>query len=149
MLFPDPKFIVAVLIALIVSTLGSCQYGKHLQKTADDAEYQHKVSLALKAQADRLVAMQNQLGEALNENAKLRQKNSADAAAARTSVTGLQRQLDVVRSGLRADPAGTGNQYAATLADLLSQCSVEYQQVAEAADGHAADVKFLQDAWPK
>lgn len=149
MLLPDPKFLLAVLLALIVSTLGSCQYGKHLQKQADDLDTQKTISLGLKAQSDRLVFLQNKLGVALNENAELRQKNSADAAAARSSVTGLQRQLDSARARLRANPASASNQYALALSDVFESCTVEYQRLAEQADGHAADVKLLENSWPK
>ena len=146
---PDAKILLAFLLALIVTSLGSCQYGKHLQKQADDLDVQTNVNTELQKQNDRLVALQDQLGDALDENAKLRQKHAADAAAARAAVTGLRQQLDGYRSGLRAQPESPGNQYAATIADLLGQCSIEYQQLAEQADGHAADVKLLQAAWPK
>lgn len=149
MLIPDPKIILIFLIALIVSALGSCQYGKHLQKQADDLDTQRQISKALQEKTDRLVAIQNQLSGAQNENAKLRQKNAADATAARNAVTGLRAKLDSYRTGLRAQSPSAGNQYAETVAELLSQCSIEYQQLADVADGHAADVKLLQDSWPK
>lgn len=148
-MLPDPKILLFFLVALIVSALGSCQYGMHLQKQADDLDTQKTVTKALEAKSERLIFLQNQLGNAQNENAKLRQKNTADAADARTAVTGLHQQLDGYRSGLRAQSETPGNQYATTIADLLGQCSVEYQQLAEVADGHAADVKLLLDAWPK
>lgn len=145
----NASVILGFLVALMVTNLASCQYGKHLQKQADDLGYQKSVNQALRAKDERLIFLQNQLGVALDENAKLRQKNSADAAAARDSVTGLRQQLDSFRTGLRTQPQTASSQYAATLADILGQCSVEYQQMAEAADGYAADVKLLQDAWPK
>lgn len=145
----NPSVILGFLVALLVTSLGSCEYGKHLQKQSDDLDYQKSVNQALRAKDERLIFLQNQLGDALNENAKLRQKNSADAAAARNSVTGLRQQLDSYRTGLRSKPQTASTQYASALADILGQCSVEYQQMAEAADGYAADVKLLQDAWPK
>lgn len=149
MLLPDPKILLVFILAFIVSCLGSCEYGKHLQKTSDDLDTQKQITDAVKEKADRLVAMQNQLSGALNENAQLRQRNAADAATARNAVTGLQRQLDSYRTGLRAQPQSASNQQAATIADLFQQCSVEYQQMADTADGHAADVKLLQGSWPK
>ncbi len=146
---PDPRIILIVLVAFIVSCLGSCEYGKHLQAVSDENTVLKDQKEALQAKSDKLVATQNQLSEALNENAQLRQKNTADAAAARNAVTGLRTQLNSYRAGLRAQPASAGNQYAITLADVFESCTVEYQQLAEASDGHAGDVKLLQDSWPK
>ncbi len=41
------------------------------------------------------------------------------------------------------------NQYAAAVSGLFDQCAGDFGAMAERAQGHADDVKLLQDAWPK
>lgn len=84
--------------------------------------------------------------------------------AARTRETVLRRDRDAARAesdGLReqaadaahriadlATPAPTIREYAATVNELLTDCSRSYQELAGKADGHAADVRTLTSAWP-
>ena len=71
---------------------------------------------------------------------------AADAAAAeserlRHASAAAQQQLAA------ATPAAVA-QYARTAAQLLGDCSAQYQALARAADGHAADAAAVIAAWP-
>ena len=46
------------------------------------------------------------------------------------------------------DSASTGAIDSAALADVLGECGGELQALAEQADGHVADVRMMQAAWP-
>jgi len=77
----------------------------------------------------------------------------AAAAVAIASNDSLRKSLNVANAKLSSiatsDPAqSTAAQYAATIDTLLDECVTEYRQMAQIADGHAADVAKLDGAWP-
>lgn len=70
------------------------------------------------------------------------------AAAARES-DGLREQLsDTARRIATAPPAAVA-EYATAVSRLFADCSRSYQELAGQADGHANDVRLMQEAWPK
>lgn len=145
----NPYIIIGAIVFWLASLVGAYAKGHSDASTAAQVHQSKDVIAALQVKSDRIIELQNQLQGAYDENAKLRHKNAAAAAAARSAAASLRQQLDSYRTRLRAQPKTPDNQYAATIADLFEQCSVEYQQLAEQADGHAGDVKLLLDAWPK
>lgn len=70
------------------------------------------------------------------------------ADAARTSGDGLR---DDIAAGLRAseESAAACHQHAAAVSRLFGQCEADYRGMATAAQGHAADVMLLLEAWPR
>ncbi|MBJ2142678.1 hypothetical protein JC796_18210 [Delftia acidovorans] len=82
--------------------------------------------------------------------------------AARTREALLRRDLDQLRTvsdGLREQSAVAARrlasaapaavlEYATAVNELFEQCQAQYAGVAGAADGHAADVQTLTQAWP-
>ena len=53
------------------------------------------------------------------------------------------------RLRLSIAPVEACREAASTAAELLGECSAAYRQVASAADGHAADVRQCEAAWPE
>ena len=70
-------------------------------------------------------------------------------AAARTESDGLRDAIYAFRAKLPNATAATVAVAADTAAELLGACSAEYQDVAAAADGHAADARLMLEAWPQ
>ena len=71
-----------------------------------------------------------------------------DAYLARSGLDGLRTSTD---SAMRAAATSLDacNTNATTLSVIQSQCTGQLQALASSCDGHASDVKLLQDAWPK
>lgn len=83
-------------------------------------------------------------------NAQTREaKLKKDVAAAQSTVGGLRHDLDTLQARLATSSCATCVSAAATLGDLLGQCSEDYRAMAEIADRHAIDVQTLTIAWPK
>lgn len=80
-------------------------------------------------------------------DAKLKTIQS-DAAAARAAAGSLRDQLAEARRGLAAHTPAAVFDYATTATDVLDECTGRYSEVAEKADGHAADAAALMRAWP-
>lgn len=83
------------------------------------------------------------------QSAAVARTNAArrDAAAATAERDGLQLVIDAASS--TSNDLATCNKHTAALGVVFSACTKEVQGMADVADGHAGDVKLLQDAWPK
>lgn len=94
---------------------------------------------------------QARITEATHEHQRTIARVRADGRAART-------ELERLRDALAAGPAPSGLPGAADAAcrvdpdparELLLECATQYLELAQQADGHAADVQLLRDGWPQ
>lgn len=83
------------------------------------------------------------LNDARSREADLRR----DVAAASDAANSLRKQAADAARQLASHTPATVVIYATAASELLAECSAEYQRLAEKADGHAADVKTLIEAW--
>lgn len=87
--------------------------------------------------------------EALNAAQTRQIALRADADSARAESDRLREQsADAARRIAQAPPAAVA-EYATAIGELLTDCSRRYQELGAKADGHAADVRTLIDAWPR
>lgn len=86
--------------------------------------------------------------EALNEANRIAQQNAQAAAAARTELDRLRRQL-ASANDLSSATCPSARNYATTLATVFGECATRIGELAEKADGHAADSRTLNGAFPK
>ena len=86
--------------------------------------------------------------EALNA-ARIRENTlRRDVAAAGAQSDSLREQAAEAARRLAAAPPAAVLEYATAVNQLFADCSRSYQELAGKADGHAADVRTLSDAWP-
>lgn len=71
-----------------------------------------------------------------------------NADAARSESERLRTQLSDAARRIAAAPPAAVAEYATTVNELFADCSRDYQELAGKADGHAADVRTLIEAWP-
>jgi hypothetical protein len=71
-----------------------------------------------------------------------------DLAAAGSELDGLRDQLREADHRITTASATAVAEYATTTGELLVDCSRRYQELAGKADGHAADVRAIIEAWP-
>lgn len=105
-------------------------------------------TLASEEAARNFRAITTQYEGALNDSRKREADLRRHVAAARTESDGLRDAIYAFRAKLPNATAATVAVAADTAAELLGACVNEYQDVAAAADGHAADVRTLVEAWP-
>ena len=87
--------------------------------------------------------------EALNA-ARIRENTlRRDVAAAGAQSDGLREQAAEAARRLAAAPPAAVLEYATAVNQLFADCSRSYQELAGKADGHAADVRTLIEAWPR
>lgn len=83
-----------------------------------------------------------------NYNVKIKQV-MVDATRAQSAADRLSKQLDTAKSHMSTAPKETIIKYVNTSSDILQECITEYRTMAEAADGHAIDVRRLSEGWPE
>lgn len=109
---------------------------------------QQAAALASEETARNFRAITTKYEGALNAATKRETKLRADAAAALRTIDGLRGTLHEFRASLPNASTAALIARADTAAELLGACADEYRSVAEAADGHAADLRTLVEAWP-
>lgn len=143
----------ALVTALVVQT---ARLGAEKSRVA----HLHQAIAELKAHyaAQTVAATEKALANVAAEKEKtdaalrLAETRSRELAAHRRAAAVEHRRLrDTIAAAtanLPAAPCETCREYAATAGELLEACHDEQRELAEKADGHAADVKTLIDVWP-
>lgn len=98
---------------------------------------------------ERYQTLERTKDEAIAAHAALVAQNADAAAAARRTADGLRRDLASVPARIAAATDSAAREYAASASVVLDQCTAEVADLARVADGHAADVRLMLQAWPK
>lgn len=98
---------------------------------------------------ERYQTLERTKDEAIAAHADLVAQNADAAAAARRTADGLRRDLASVPARIAAATDSAAREYTAAASVVLDQCTAEVADLARVADGHAADVRLMLQAWPK
>jgi len=113
------------------------------------AIYQAKLDKAKAEARSKEQSWNKQWQGAINDRTKLETQLADARAAAAAADVGLRNASADFRRRLSAASVEACRTAAATAASLLEECSGEYRRVAAAADGHLADLKQCEAAWPE
>lgn len=120
------------------------QSGMHEVQTLWQSEKATLFSL-LRATEQRMETQQLRA----REHAQLREKAfMEDLLAARATSDRLRQQLTNAYAHIPEAPRASVDEYAVTVSQLFEQCTENYRDMAAKADGHANDVRLLQESWP-
>ena len=136
-------FLLLICLALLNHKTGQIEKYKQTEIILQAENAKAKADSALKEKQ----WSEQQLKAEQNYNAKIKQIES-DSRIANASADSLSKQLKTASSRLSSAPTKTIIEYTNTNSDILEKCITEYQEVAEKADGHAADAERLIEAWP-
>ena len=143
--------VIAAAAALVIGALGGwTANGWRLNGKIDQMIARHSLDLskATEAALAETVRLQKVKDDALEEANKLAQKNANAAASARSELSRVRKQLASSLTISSATCASTRS-YADTLAVVFGECATRLTEVAKDADGHAADSRTFQRAWPR
>ena len=93
--------------------------------------------------------MKKELEHAQHHHAQRLAEANAAADAARTATERLRGKLATASLQLSQLSGQAVRGYANAATNVLGECAGEYQRVAEGADRCVADLKLMQDAWPR
>lgn len=97
---------------------------------------------------ERYQIMEKTKDDAIKAAEQRAASNRADADRAAATVDSMRKQLAGVPARIATATRAAVDEYAATASELLTDCTAQYQRVAEQADGHASDAALIRDAWP-
>ncbi len=143
--------VIATAAALVIGGIGGwTANGWRLNGKIDQmiAKHRQDLSKATEAALNESLRLQKLKDEALDEANKIAQKNANAAASARAELDRVRKQLANSITIGSATCASTRN-YASTLAVVFGECASRLTEVAKDADGHAADSRTFQRAWPR
>jgi hypothetical protein len=112
------------------------------------AEYSQALAEAGKNAMMESARLQKLKDEALDEANRIAQKNANSAANARAELDRVRRQL-ASSVTIGSSTCASTRDYASTLSVIFGECSTRLVEMAKDADGHAADSRTFQRAWPK
>ena len=147
---PNLNVVLYAVSVFVAASLGWAVNGYRLDAKISRMTAEHSQALATAGQnaMNEAARLQKLKDEALDEANKTAQRNAQAAASARGELERLRRQLASTPSLSSATCASTRD-YAATLATVFGECATRIGELAEKADGHAADSATLERAWPK
>ena len=150
----SPTIIKALLIAAVAVALGFAWNGfiKHEQNIGYQkavAEYNVKLLAAKEAADRREQELTTQVQEAQANGLKREETIKALAAAVGKSSDSLRNTANAIRLGLPNATVEAARTAADAFATVFTDCQRRYADVAAKADGHANDVRTLEEAWPK
>lgn len=150
----SPTIIKALLIAAVAVALGFAWNGfiKHEQNIGYQkavAEYNVKLIEAKEAADQRERELAAQIQEAQANGLKREETIRTLAAAVGKSSDSLRNTANAIRLGLPHATVEAARTAADAFAAVFSECQGRYGSLAEKADGHANDVRTLEEAWPK
>lgn len=150
----SPTIVKALLIAAVAVALGFAWNGfiKHEQNIGYQkavAEYTVKLLEAKEAADKREQELTTQVQEAQANGLKREETIKALAAAVGKSSDSLRTTANAIRLGLPHATVEAARTAADAFAAVFTDCQRRYADVAEKADGHANDVRTLEEAWPK
>ena len=141
----------AAIVGASVAAVGaykvqSWRYGEQIASMKQEAS--EATTKAVKEAMAKTLTDQKRKDDALIEATKRANSNAAAASRSSSANNSLLNELATARADLSKATEQARDKYAAAVEGVLGQCSREYQDMAEKADGHASDVKLLLDAWP-
>ena len=144
----------AMLIAAVVVALGFAWNGfiKHEQDIGYQkavAEYTVKLLEAKELADRRAQELTTQVQEAQANGLKREETIRTLAAAVGKSSDSLRNTANTIRLGLPSATVEAARAAADAFATVFTDCQRRYAAVAESADGHANDVRTLEEAWPQ
>lgn len=149
-----PVAIKALLIAAVVVALGFAWNGfiKHEQNVGYQkavAEYNVKLIEAKERADKRERELTAQVKEAQDNGLKREETIRTLAAAVGKSSDSLRNTANAIRLGLPHATVEAARTAADAFATVFTDCQGRYGELAAKADGHASDVRTLEEAWPK
>lgn len=151
MMIPTQTTLIAAAASLAIGlTTGWVANGWRLNGKIDRMMAEHSQAIAKAGENAMLESarLQKLKDDALNEANQTAQRNAAAAARARSELERLRREL-ASRPSLSSATCASTRDYAATLATVFGECATRIGELAQEADGHAADSRTFQQSWPR
>lgn len=144
-----PLLIAAAIAAAVFAWNHFLDYEQNIGYQKAVAEYNVKLLAAKEAADKREQELTTQVQEAQANGLKREETIKALAAAVGKSSDSLLNTANAIRLGLPNATVEAARTAADAFAAVFTDCQGRYADVAAKADGHASDVRTLEEAWPQ
>ena len=144
-----PLLIAVAIAAAVFAWNRFLDYEQNIGYQKAVAEYNVKLLAAKEAADKREQELSAQVQEAQANGLKREETIKALAAAVGKSSDSLRNTANAIRLGLPHATVEAARTAADAFATVFTDCQGRYADVAAKADGHASDVRTLEEAWPK
>ena len=144
-----PLLIAAVIAAAVVAWNHFLDYEQNIGYQKAVAEYNVKLLAAKEVADKREQELSAQVQEAQANGLKREETIKALAAAVGKSSDSLRNTANAIRLGLPHATVEAARTAADAFATVFTDCQGRYGELAAKADGHASDVRTLEEAWPQ
>ena len=144
-----PLLIAVAIAALVFAWNRFLDYEQDIGYQKAVAEYNVKLLAAKEAADKREQELTTQVQEAQANGLKREETIRTLAAAVGKSSDSLRNTANAIRLGLPNATVEAARTAADAFATVFTDCQRRYADVAEKADGHASDVRTLEEAWPQ
>ena len=141
--------LIASAAAAVVAWNHFLDYEQNIGYQKAVAEYNVKLLEAKEAADKREQELTTQVQEAQANGLKREETIKALAAAVGKSSDSLRNTANAIRLGLPHATVEAARMAADAFATVFTDCQRRYVEVARASDGHASDVRTLEEAWPQ
>ena len=141
--------LIASAAAAVVAWNHFLDYEQNIGYQKAVAEYNVKLLEAKEAADKREQELTTQVQEAQANGLKREETIKALAAAVGKSSDSLRNTANAIRLGLPHATVEAARTAADAFATVFTDCQRRYVEVARASDGHASDVRTLEEAWPQ
>lgn len=111
-------------------------------------EHAESLTRATGSALNATIAWQKVKDDAINRAQQRAKTHAASAAAARTERDSLRDTLAAASLRLPVAAPSACTEYGSAVSGLLDQCGAQLAGMAQICDGHASDVRLMQEAWP-
>lgn len=153
---PEPwrlasRVVVVGLLAATFYVLGRSDGAAHVQArwNAEKADQAERVASAERVAHERDILNNERLRKAESDAETRQNHNRQLAADLDAAQQRLRIALNTVRGTIPSQPDSAVDRTAHAALAVFGECADEVGRLAEAADGHASDVRTLTEAWPK
>lgn len=147
------QYIVMLMLITLLAVSSFISYQKG--HTIERIKSQYKID-ALTAQSNYNYQVANierlnneRYHSAVSENTKAQQDIADSYASNNAIVASLSDTIDTASSAYISANADARAEYTAAISNVSRSCVGEIAELARRADGHVADIKMMQQAWPK
>lgn len=150
--------VVAALLAATLAATSAWQVqgwrlGEQAQasKTALESlkrEHAESLTRATGSALNATIAWQKEKDDAIDRAQQRAKAQAHSADIARRERDSLRNTIAAASLRLPDATPSACTEYGAAVSGLLDQCSAAHQELARSCDGHAADVRLMQEAWP-
>ena len=144
-----PLLTAAVIAAAIFAWNWFIDYERSIGYQKAVAEYNVKLIEAKERADKREIELTAQVKDAQDNGLKREETIRTLAAAVGKSSDILRNTANAIRLGLPHATVEAARTAADAFATVFTDCQGRYADVAAKADGHASDVRTLEEAWPK